>query len=58
MAKENMNNEKIIEIPSSTEKTIYILDTNILLREPFTFLSFNDNQINTSSKLSSGECYV
>lgn len=53
-----MNNEKIIEIPSSTEKTIYILDTNILLREPFTFLSFNDNQINTSSKLSSGECYV
>lgn len=28
------------------EKTIYILDTNILLHEPFAFLSFQEQQSN------------
>ena len=49
MTKENMNNENMLSDklahPSSAEETadqqiIYILDTNILLHEPFAFLSF------------------
>jgi len=45
MTEENMNNEKTSETPSSTEKAIYILDTNILLHEPFAFLSFKENDV-------------
>jgi PhoH-like ATPase len=44
MTEENMSNEKTIE-PSFEEKTIYILDTNILLHEPFAFLSFQEHDV-------------
>ena len=39
MTKENMSNEKTAKTATSPEKIIYILDTNILLHEPFAFLS-------------------
>ena len=45
MAEENMNNEKTLATSSSIEKIIYIIDTNILLHEPFAFLSFKDKII-------------
>lgn len=45
MTEENMNNEKATETPSIPEKIIYILDTNILLHEPFAFLSFKEHDV-------------
>ena len=39
MTEENMNNE------NSTVPIIYILDTNILLHEPFAFLSFKEHDV-------------
>jgi len=39
MAEENMNNE------NSSVPIIYILDTNILLHEPFAFLSFKEHDV-------------
>jgi len=45
MTEENMNNEKTAAVPSSEEKIIYILDTNILLHEPFAFLSFKEHDV-------------
>ena len=44
MTKENMSNDKAID-PSFEEKIIYILDTNILLHEPFAFLSFQEHDV-------------
>jgi PhoH-like ATPase len=40
MAEENMNNEN-----TTLENIIYILDTNILLHEPFAFLSFKEHDV-------------
>ncbi len=34
MTEENMNNEKTVALLSSKEKSIYILDTDILLHQP------------------------
>jgi len=45
MTEENINNEKSTETSSSLEKIIYILDTNILLHEPFAFLSFKEHDV-------------
>ena len=45
MTEENINNEKAAITPSSEEKIIYILDTNILLHEPFAFLSFKEHDV-------------
>ncbi len=45
MTKENMSNEKTAKTATSPEKIIYILDTNILLHEPFAFLSFEEHDV-------------
>ncbi|PCH97211.1 MAG: ribonuclease [Gammaproteobacteria bacterium] len=45
MTEEIINNEKTVAVPSSKEKIIYILDTNILLHEPFAFLSFKEHDV-------------
>ena len=45
MTEEIINNEKTVAVPPSIEKTIYILDTNILLHEPFAFLSFKEHDV-------------
>jgi len=45
MTKENMSNEKTAKTATSSEKIIYILDTNILLHEPFAFLSFEEHDV-------------
>ena len=49
MTKENMNNEKAtspLQIEDNVEQQIvYILDTNILLHEPFAFLSFKEHDV-------------
>lgn len=45
MTEENINNEKSTEAPTPPEKIIYILDTNILLHEPFAFLSFKEHDV-------------
>lgn len=45
MTEESINNDKTVEISSSEEKIIYILDTNILLHEPFAFLSFKEHDV-------------
>jgi len=40
-----MSNEKTAKTATSSEKIIYILDTNILLHEPFAFLSFEEHDV-------------
>lgn len=45
MTEENMNNDKTTDAPAIPEKIIYILDTNILLHEPFAFLSFKEHDV-------------
>jgi len=45
MTEEIINSEKTVVTPSGIEKTIYILDTNILLHEPFAFLSFKEHDV-------------
>jgi len=54
MTKENMNNENMLSenlaLSTQVEETknqpiIYILDTNILLHEPFAFLSFKEHDV-------------
>lgn len=45
MTAENINNKNTIDAPLSEEKIIYILDTNILLHEPFAFLSFKEHDV-------------
>jgi len=45
MTEEIINSEKTVVTPSGVEKTIYILDTNILLHEPFAFLSFKEHDV-------------
>jgi len=45
MAEKNMNNEKATPSTSFELPIIYILDTNILLHEPFAFLSFKEHDV-------------
>jgi PhoH-like ATPase len=45
MTEENMSNEKTTKTPATPEKIIYILDTNILLHEPFAYLSFKEHDV-------------
>ncbi|MDP7591369.1 MAG: PhoH family protein [Litorilituus sp.] len=40
-----MSNEKTTKTPATPEKIIYILDTNILLHEPFAYLSFKEHDV-------------
>ena len=40
-----MSNEKAIKDTATSENIIYILDTNILLHEPFAFLSFEEHDV-------------
>lgn len=45
MTEEIINSEKPLAPASANEKVIYILDTNILLHEPFAFLSFKEHDV-------------
>ena len=54
MTKENMNSAKVLPENlnlssqlnhSKSQQTVYILDTNILLHEPFAFLSFKEHDV-------------
>ena len=54
MTEENMNNENMLNEKlaqssqldeTKNQQTIYILDTNILLHEPFAFLSFKEHDV-------------
>ncbi len=45
MTEDSMNNEKSTAPHTNTQNIIYILDTNILLHEPFAFLSFKEHDV-------------
>ncbi|QBG36948.1 PhoH family protein [Litorilituus sediminis] len=45
MAEKNLNNETAPSAPANEQSIIYILDTNILLHEPFAFLSFKEHDV-------------
>ena len=54
MTKENMNSDNVLSENSklspplnnsNNQQTVYVLDTNILLHEPFAFLSFKEHDV-------------